>query len=695
MSLDRICRNGYVGVCLAFAGLVLGLAVSVFGETTSTWNNLGGDGEYANPANWNPVVVPLNDGGTAYLVVIPASASVSYDFPVSTAGTITSLTLGDGGTLTIDPAESLTVLGDADVAGRIVANAGTFSAGAGSQFVGNKATLAASNGGNLTLPATSYSSTGITGGGTVLLFSATGAGSVLDLSSLESLADNHSTYNSAQVHQVSATNDGVVNLSSLQQVSGPTLEEADRLEFVVNTGGNIVLTALQSTTAGTGEVRFSIDVPSYTLPALQTAVNTQFNVSGTRTLNLPALVSHSGQGYTLGDGATVNAPALASLTNAVLTLGTGSVFAAPNLTDVSGTKMDLSPDRTVTTGVIGTLNNARISVSGGFTFGTAYGDVSATSYSSTGITWAGTEALFSATGPGSVLDLSSLESLADNHSAYNGAQVHQVSATNNGVVNLSKVQHISGPLLEAQDRLDFIANTGGRIDLSSLQSITTGTGKVRFVVSAGGQLSFGDLTMTDEFSLSVTDATSRVTVGDLYLDPTSSLTVGGGAIVALGGHFSFDYTDESRFACDTAIFQFDGNGTQWMEVGGEDLGLPGPTAGNFGITQLIVGAAGRPTDLILVDLIDNGNRHSNEALYLFGSGGLDGLEISTGSRLIIGDINVYALVDGAWVHFNEDPDLILNGSIPYDGGSIVIPEPATLALLGAGVAALVLRHRGR
>ncbi len=262
-------------------------------------------------------------------------------------------------------------------------------------------------------------------------------------------------------------------------------------------------------------------------------------------------------------------------------------------------------------------------------------------------------------------------------------------------MDLSSVQSIAGPLREPQDRLDFIVNTGGHIDLSSLQSVTTGSGQVTFTVTAGGALTLGEVTVTDDFSLTAADNTSRVDfVGGLNLDPTSSVDVSGLATVGVGGHFSFDYTDEGRFVCDEAIFQFDGGGEQWMEVGGEDLGPPGLAGtGNFGIARLVVGGSGA-AEVLLVDAVDNGNRASNEALYLYGSGGLDGLDILTGSTLVIGDINVYALIDGQQVHVNEWFGENVT-SVAFGDGWVVLPEPATLALLGLGGAAMMLVRRKR
>jgi hypothetical protein len=541
------------------------------------------------------------------------------------------------------------------------------------------------------IAAASYSSAGLSGRGTYAVLSADGTGSVLDLSSLTTLLDNHNYTAYEQRHQVVATNGGVVDLSNVQSISGPTREEDDRLDIVVNTGGDVVLGALQSTTAGTGEVRFDLDVPTYTLPALETTVNTQFNVADGRTLNLPLLVSHNGEGYGLGDGALVDAPSLVSLTNAVLSAGAGATFDAPNLVDISGSVVNPSPAWTLTRGTLANLDNARVSVSGGLVFD----DISAASYSSAGLSGRGTYAVLAADGTGSVLDLSSLTTLLDNHNYAAYEQRHQVVATDGGLVNLSNVQSIAGPMRESQDRLDFIVNTGGHIDLSSLQSVTTGNGEVRFVVSAGGQLTLGEVTVTDDFSLSVADNTSRVDfVGGLNLDATSDLNVSGLATVALGGHFSFDYTDEAAMACDEAVFQFDGGGQQWLEVGGEDLGPAGLAGtGNFGIAQLVVGGSGA-TEVLLVDAIDNGNRASNEALYLYGSGGLDGLDVLTGSTLVIGDINVYALIDGEQIHVNEWFGESVT-SVAFRDGWVALPEPATLALVGLGGVAMVLLRRRR
>ena len=681
-----------LSLCVWFLASAALMVSPAAGQTPALWTGLAGTTSYNDPGNWDTPAVPVNGGGTTYSVTIPAGAAVEFDVPGPQE--VTDFDLGDNATLTVNPGRSLTVLDFAEIYGLVTTDNGVFSApAAAAQFPGNRARAHVSGGGSVTIAAPSYSSTGRTERGTFTILSATGTGSLLDLSSLLSITDNHSTGNYEQIHVISATNDGVIDLSKVQNISGPTYEESDRLDIVVNTGGNVILDALQSTTAGNGEVRFAIDVPTYGLPALETAVNTQFDLSDGRTLNLPLLVSHSGEGYSLGDGATVNLPELISLTNAVLSAGAGATFDAPKLADISGSVINLSPAWTLTNDVIGSMDNARISVADGTQFGTAFGDVSATAYASTSITWRGTVTVLSATGTGSLLDLSSLLSIADNHYTAGYEQVHQVLATDNAVMDLSGVQDIAGPTYEASDRLDFIVNSGGHIDLSSLQSVTSGAGHVQFLVSAGGQLTMGEVTISNQMTVDVTDDTSLLEfVGGLHLDPTSSLNVRGGAKVRIGGNFSFDYTDEAPFACDTAVFEFDGTGEQWMEVGGADLGLPGPGAGNFGITQLIVGTETQATTVVLVDLIDNGNRASNEALYLYGSGGLDGLRIPGESTLLIGDINVYALIDGQMEHLNAwfGPGIT---RVEYDQGWVVLPEPATLALLGLGGFGLLLRRR--
>jgi hypothetical protein len=146
---------------LLATGALLLFGPPLAAATTSTWTNTVGDGEYATPGNWNPAGVPLDDG-TKYYVVIPSGFSVSYDLPVPTVGTVTTLTLGGNSALTIDPGESLTVIGDAKISGNLQAVSGAFTAtSAGCQFPGTAATLAATNGGQITFAAPAYSSTGL------------------------------------------------------------------------------------------------------------------------------------------------------------------------------------------------------------------------------------------------------------------------------------------------------------------------------------------------------------------------------------------------------------------------------------------------------------------------------------------------------------------------------------------------------
>ena len=120
-----------------------------------------------------------------------------------------------------------------------------------------------------------------------------------------------------------------------------------------------------------------------------------------------------------------------------------------------------------------------------------------------------------------------------------------------------------------------------------------------------------------------------------------------------------------------------------LEVAGSDEGLGGSTSGNFGIGRLVVGNPSGSASLSLVDLVNNGNRAGGqpEALYLYGMGGINGLELDSGSQLNLDGLHVYAWQQGQWVYLNG---LFPPGvdSIPYSNGILTVPEPSALALLG-------------
>ena len=296
---------------------------------------------------------------------------------------------------------------------------------------------------------------------------------------------------------------------------------------------------------------------------------------------------------------------------------------------------------------------------------------------------------------GPLLDLSSAQSFnAGGSYGHGGVRYYDVAASDFGVIDLSSVGTISGA--GSDDWLRFKVDTGGTIDLSSLRSIT---GRTMFDVNGDGVLKLGDVAITATTHFNINSPDTDVDVrGSLYLDGASKLTMVNGATMELEGDFFYAYTAESQLATAEAILHFDGSGVQFLEVGSEDLGIGGPTSGNFGIGRLLIGAEGLPTTVLPVDLFDNGNRAGGgrEALYLFGVGGLDGLELFGGSTLVLDGIDVYSWSwqDGEMVHLNElfDPGV---KKISYAGGTITIPEPSSLVLLAAAAAALLLYCRLR
>ena len=101
-------------------------ALSAAGQT-ATWTGGSSFGSWSNANNWSPQMVPLNQAGTSYTVIVPDSTSLSFDVPGG--GAIDALSFGMGSQMLVTNGQSLTVNGVAVIKGQIQAG------GAGSAFL--------------------------------------------------------------------------------------------------------------------------------------------------------------------------------------------------------------------------------------------------------------------------------------------------------------------------------------------------------------------------------------------------------------------------------------------------------------------------------------------------------------------------------------------------------------------------------
>jgi len=692
--IDTRCKWAGTRRSLAALGALLVAALLCYSsradDVTATWTGGAGTSTYTDPNNWDIGVVPINDANTTYMVVIPGNATVGLS--VDGAFEVSDFVLPDSSTLNVGSGSTLTVLDEATVAGRITTSNGQFVAAqpGAAQITGNRARFSVSNGGMTTIAADSYSSTGryntysnyADHGQTWThdLFVSTGAGSVLDLSSLQSIdAGFNDNDQDRNIHRIVATEEGRIDLSGVKTITSPYYNSGDRLDIVVGTGGEVDLSGLETiTSANGGYTRFDIDDANVTLPSLETASRVNFELNEGSTLTLDSLLSHDRGTYTVPAGAVVSSQTALNLTNVTLSLSNGGSVVMPQLNNFGGSVVTLTDTRTFETGGLQYFNNARLRVQDGAVWGVVTGDVTADSYSSTGRyntysnyadhgqTW--THDLFVSTGAGSVLDLSSLQSIDagfnDNDQDRN---IHRIVATEEGRIDLSGVKTITSPYYNSGDRLDIVVGTGGEVDLSGLRVIqSAGSGLSRIDLSSGGKLVLGDLVKTDRVDFRVNDMASTLRVeGNLNLWSSSSINVALLGSMEVTHSFVFHHTDESKINLAQAYLRMNGQGLQMLEVGGEDNGLPSDLggSGNFGIGQLVVGEPNRPTTVELVDLVNNGNRgEGREALYLYGLGiNEDGLVIHEGSKLIVDYLDAYAWMDGQWVHLN---DWLVDGMTP-------------------------------
>jgi hypothetical protein len=467
--------------------------------------------------------------------------------------------------------------------------------------------LSVSSGSTLAVAAPAYLAPA---GVSATVFSADGAGSLLDLSSTALL--NTVSSDSGHTYTVSVNNHGTVNLSGLQTIQAGS----DTWQFSLQNNGSILLPGLQQVS---GSVSFVLG-------------------TGTR-LDLPSLTSvANGASISFGAGAVFNAPALVQFVNSDLSVATPGAFTSLPLTNIY---------------------SSRLAVSGGCTLHVAAQSYEIPPYPSY-YSYPGSRTRFSADGAGSLLDLSAIQSIRMYGVTYgwdasiNGWRYDfdfMANASNQGVLDLSALQTVYG---------------------ADPNNYNGGDDWFSFNARSGGIVKLGNLSVYQRARFSATDPNSMLDFAGLYLRAPGTLTLGASSLLRIRGDFLFENTDTNSITGDLATLLMDGALPQRLEVGGRDVG-PAPAAmqGNFGFGQLIVGNTNRQSILRLVDTLNNGGRGSAgepESLYLYGLGG-QGLRLFSGSRLILGNINAYATVNSRMVNLRS---LIPAGtnSVAFDGGFI-------------------------
>ena len=236
---------------------------------------------------------------------------------------------------------------------------------------------------------------------------------------------------------------GDIDLSSTTSITGANSN--DWLRFKLNTGGSLDLTSLQTVT---GRTIFDID-QFYSLPALQSVSSNRFELGSFTAFNTPMLESFHGGVITGESGSAYNASKLLSFTDSQVTIDSTWQFNVPLFEDI---------------------DDSFITVNDGESFA-----VADTSYNITH--YPGTVTLMRADGSGSLLDLSSVQSIHTPVGSGGGEAFFTIEAANNGAVDLSGTSTLTGA--NSNDWLRFLASQGGDLELGDVHA----SGRAYFRVS--------------------------------------------------------------------------------------------------------------------------------------------------------------------------------------------------------------------
>ena len=378
---------------------------------------------------------------------------------------------------------------------------------------------------------------------------AQGAGTRLDLSALQGFQAQFSGLGGL-LQVVTATAGAEIDLTGVSTVTGggSGANGGGPLEFRTDATGLIRMTALTQLNGVNAGILLNSARTNSDLPQLAAATLTRFT--------LPA-------------NGLLSAPALGLLQTCRLTIPNGARFAAPALGQFLNCTLELSGSGVFDHGTLATVESSRFLLSAGATYSLPSYLQSFVSSAAFGMNEHRT--LFSATGAGTRLDLSSLTNIEAIFSAWGGLLL-RIQATSGGEVDLSGLRTVAGggSGLNGGGPLEFYEDATSQLRLSALeQAAGTGAGLL-FSLAATNELNPALLTVAN--TRIVLAANSLATVGALRLLADAELSGSGtvqGSVTNSGA--VRPGTSAGRLTVNGHYTQTP-TGTLFVEVGGATAG---------------------------------------------------------------------------------------------------------------------------
>ncbi len=586
-------------------------------EQINTWTGSGSGGSYADPKNWSLDIVPCNFATIEFNVIIPPGFTVNMD---TSDCEINKIDLGsDSGNdsqLNILSGTSLTVSNDANIYGIINANSGTFSS-TPFNLLGDRARIWGENGASLRIGSGDPSNNRVYHSHGLWYFS--------------------NNYRTDTYYFPLFTADGIdtdLDLSSIESIDAGFNDNGGDYciqQIIASTGGTIDLSGATT-----------IEAPKHYGDRIDLISN------GTSEIDLSALetLNSAGRGVTrfeVNESGSMTMPALQTASQVLFVVNSGGKLS------VNGS----DPVAYASPGIWYFSNNYRTET-----------------YYFT---------LFNADGTGSMLDLSSIQSIDAGFNDNGGDYcVQQISASTAGTIDLSGLKSVQAPK-HYGDRIDFINSGNSSIDLASLEALTSvGRGATRFVVQDAGVLTMPSLQTAEQVLIDV------ISGGNFHVNGDQAVTYASPGIWYFSNNYRTDIFNFTLLRAEGDGSLLDLSSVDIIDAGFNDNG------GDYCIQQ-IKALAGGKIDLSGLKTITAPKHGGDRIDFIVGENGeLDMSSLininSAGSgktifdvqagRLILGTYDPVGTTDVGVAGINSDPQTATLEII----GDINLNNPNTLNL---------------